>query len=338
MNRRNIAFALVLFGLVGTSLGMVYWRFTNLPHPRDASHNQLLYWVVLRDLNQYDRPIQLALVDRFAGEATAIFGKKGQSGASLSPAQNERLLANIEILKRVWFEIRVDEYAGIGDPKVAEVYLKKQLQLVDEFSNLAYDNAAMLYPEKAGQELTTISDELFTDIDRWLSETPGEKEEATLRTVREATVFWLTTEDLGVHVMETRKELVSRVIAELEAGMDLQETTSFISAERGDRLKENSLLLMEAWFHLLADEYDRLPADQRNAFVDGKIASVKSWKLLDYLGQDKQATSPLAAVSLWNQTVGEWVEKADPSMKPKIGKLRAAFQQRIFFSLFRQQD
>ena len=72
-----------------------------------------------------------------------------------------------------------------------------------------------------------------------------------------STVFWLSTQDLGVQVMEARKELVGRVIAELEKGMNLKATTSIVTDARAKQLRQNAILLMEAWVHLLADEYSK---------------------------------------------------------------------------------
>ena len=339
MKRRGLIWgALLVLGFIGTSLGVVYWRFTNLPHPRDATHNQLMYWVVLRDLNQFDHDVQLSLVDRFAEEATEIFGKNKGASGSLTQAQSDRLLQNIEILKQVWFQNRIDQYCSINSPKACETFLDKQIQLLDDFGNIAFEHAKILYPDKADENLTTISDELFADIDKWLTETPAEKKTETLQAVREATVFWLATQDLGVQLLEARKELVTRVIAELEKGMDLGATTSIVSDERAEQLRKNAVLLMEAWVHILSNQYDELPTNERVIFVDSKIDDVKRWKLMEYLAGDSEAkVSPMQGIAKFNKTFGEWVDHADEEMKPKLKKLKTAFQQRILMSMFKTE-
>lgn len=339
IRRRIFIGTLLVLGFIGTSLGVVYWRFTNLPHPNESSHNQLMYWVVLKDLSQYDHDTQLALVNRFAGEANEIFKNNNAAKAQLSDAQSQRLLNNIELLKQVWFEDRIAQYCEIGNIENCEVYLAKQITLLDDFGNIAFENAKVLYPDKDAENLTTISDELLADIDKWLTETPPEKKDQTLQAVREATVFWLATQDLAVQLMDARKELAVRVIAELENGMNLKSTTSIVSKDRAKRLHENALLLMEAWVHLLASEYAELPKEKRADFVDQKIAAVQQWKLLEFLATDSAApASPLAGINQFNQIVTEWTERADDLMRPKLKKLHSAFQRRIFMSLFKSPE
>ncbi|MEC9091898.1 MAG: hypothetical protein VX438_04275 [Planctomycetota bacterium] len=336
MKYRNAVSGLVLvLGLIGIYLGIAYWRFTNLPHPAQASHHQLMYWVVLRDLNDFDHATHIALVNRFAEEAKEIFTGNSTAASSLTKSQNQQLLDNIEILKKTWFEDRIRQYGEIRDNRDRESYMEKQINLLDDFGDIAFENAKILYPERANEPLTTIADELLGDIDRWLNATPTNKKPATLQSVREATVFWLATQDLSIQLMEARKEIAIRVIAELELGMDLQSTTSIISTERSRQLKANALLLMEAWGHLLAEEFSALPKEKRNEFIDKKIESVKSWKLLEYLQNDvKQPKSSLAGMTTFNHTIQGWVNRAEEAMKPKLKRLHTVFQQRIFIALF----
>ena len=102
MMRKGILLALLAtFTFMGGTIGLVYYRFSNLPHPKEASHNQLMYWMILRDLNRYDAEVHLALVNRFSEEAKQIFRESGSGDAQLSDTQNKRLLSNIEILKKV---------------------------------------------------------------------------------------------------------------------------------------------------------------------------------------------------------------------------------------------
>ena len=340
MKRRGLVLGLMVFvGVVGSALGVVYMRFANLPHPNDASHNQLMYWVVLRDLNDYEHDIQLALVNRFADEARDIFGKNNASEAQLSDAQSKRLLANIEILKKVWFDNRVAQYCDINRPETCEKFMDDQIALLNDFGNIAFEHADVLYPEKAGQNLTTISDELFADIDNWMEQTPEDKKSATLQAIREATVFWLSTEDLEVQVMEARKELVVRVIEQLAKGMNLESTTSVVTNERAKQLKHNAMLLMEAWVHILAEQYEELPKEKRKDFIDSTIADVDRWKLLEYLNSDSTSTSAsssqnsIQAVTEFNRTIKEWTKRANEQMQSKIKSLHTAFQQRIFMKM-----
>lgn len=353
MNKRNVIIgAAVLLGLIGTALGVVYIKFVNLPHPKEASHNQLMYWVVMRDLKDHNNEVQLALVDRFAAEAKEIFSKSTSGSTQLSKQMSDRLLSNIELLKRAWFVSRIDAYCKIESNEVKEAYLDKQIRLLDDFGNIAFENAKVLYPDKADENLTTISDELFADIDLWLNETPPEKTELTLQAVREATVFWLTTQDLSIQAPEARQELAQRVIAELDSGMDLSTTTSIVSSDRAAKLKQNSILLMEGWFHTLATQYDKLEKKKRNRFVDEKIQCVKKWKLLEFLSNDESSVnksndsskidnaealdmrSILAGVTKFNKMVETWTKNAGDKLGPKINNLHKAIQRRMLLSFF----
>ena len=354
MNKRNaIIGAVVLLGLIGTALGVVYIKFVNLPHPKEASHNQLMYWVVMRDLKDHNNEIQLALVDRFAAEAKVIFSKSTSDSTQLSKQMSDCLLSNIELLKRAWFVSRIDAYCKIESNEVKEAYLDKQIKLLDDFGNIAFENARVLYPEKTDENLTTISDELFADIDMWLNETPPEKNEITLQAVREATVFWLTTQDLSIQAPEARKELANRVIAELDSGMDLKTTTSIVPNDRALKLKQNAVLLMEGWFHTLAEQFDQLDKKEYNSFVDAKIDCVKKWGLLEFLSNDsiseeastvnetpdkpkpQNMQSMLAGVTKFNAMVEEWAKNADKKIGPKIKKLHSVVQRRMLFSFLR---
>lgn len=353
MNKRNAIIGIVvLLGLIGTALGVVYLKFVNLPHPNEASHNQLMHWVVMRDLRNQSNEIQLALVNRFAAEAKEIFSKNTSDATQLSKQMSDRLLSNIEILKRAWFVSRIDAYCKIESNEVKEAYLDKQIKLLDDFGTIAFENAKVLYPEKVHEDLTTISDELFADIDMWLTETPPEKTDVTLQAVREATVFWLTTQDLSMQVPEARQELANRVIEELESGMDLKTTTSIVSNDRAAKLKQNAILLMEGWFRTLAMQYDKLEKKKRNSFVDGKIECVKKWKLLEFLSNDQlpkdqskdssQIDTPetldmqsiLAGVAKFNSMVETWAKNAGDKLGPKIKKLHGAIQRRMLLSFF----
>lgn len=339
IKRRGFILALLfLFALIGSTTAVIYWRFTNLPHPREASHSQLMYWVVLRDLDQYDQDVRLALVNRFADEAAEIFEKNVSSDVQLSPAQSQRLLHNIDLLKQVWFEDRISQYCDIRNPQACEFYLQKQIALLDQFGNIAFKHARLLYPDKSSEMMTTISDELLADIDKWLEETPADKKEQTLQAVREATVFWLATQDLKEQVMDARKELAKRVVAELDNGLNLKKTTGFVSPARLRVLKQNAMLLVEAWMHLLADEYAQLPADRKQPFIDGIIRSVKRWQLLEFIANDPSTssptpTNPLTGMMEFRNTVQIWIDRADPQMKPRLKRLSQAIQQRALFSL-----
>ena len=353
MNKRKaIIGAVVLLGLIGTALGVVYIKFVNLPHPKEASHNQLMHWVVMRDLKDHNNEIQLALVDRFAAEAKVIFSKSTSNSTQLSKQMSDRLLSNIELLKRAWFVSRIDAYCKIESNEVKEAYLDKQIRLLDDFGNIAFENARVLYPKKTDENLTTISSEFFADIDMWLNETPPEKTEVTLQAVREATVFWLTTKDLSIQVPEARQELADRVIAELDSGMDLKTTTSIVSNDRAAKLKQNAILLMEGWFHTLATQYDKLEKKQRNRFVDGKIECVKKWKLLEFLSNNSiseeastvnetpdkpkpmNMQSMLAGITKFNQMIETWEKNAGDKLGPKIKKLHNAIQRRMLFFFY----
>ena len=217
--------------------------------------------------------------------------------------------------------------------------MEEDEQLLDDFGNIAFEHAKLLYPQKEANNLTTISDELFADIDRWISETPEDKQAETIKAIQDATVFWLSTEDLGEQVMSARQELVVRIIAELENGMNLETTTSIVSEEKAKKLKDNAMWLMEAWIHLLANEYEEIASEEKNEYIDQKIAAVKRWKLLEYLADNSDGkVSAMAAMGQFNQTLNKWISRADGTMQAKIRQLHSAFQQRLFWTFFQSEN
>lgn len=351
-NRKALITITVVVTLIGTALGVVYWRFYNLPHPKIASHAQLLYWVALKELGNESPDIRVALVNRFADEANKIF-TGSMTSTQLSDTQSSRLLRNIEILKQTWFFDRIAQYKTIKSPAVKEKYLEKQITLLDEIGNIAFENAQLLYPDKDTEQMTTISGEMLADIDRWLKSTPSEEKQSTSQAVREATVFWLTTQDLSAQVPAAREELVTRVIAELENGMDLKSTTSVVSGDRVKILKKNAMLLMESWFHQLADQYSSLDRKERTPFIDQKIEAVQKWNLIGFLTESDTNKEPdqtgatseqkngamsiteqLAAAAEFNKIIDGWIESADDVKSEKLDKLKKAIQRRMFSKFF----
>ena len=88
---RGIFATLALVSLVSGGAGSSWYFLTvHLPHPRDASPEQLLRWMVQRELRNESPDVQLALVDRLEAELTSRSKLDGVA-SQLSDGQRRQL-------------------------------------------------------------------------------------------------------------------------------------------------------------------------------------------------------------------------------------------------------
>jgi hypothetical protein len=100
-NRRGILAIVALLGCVAVAIGAVPFLYPSLPDPEKADQQQLLHWLVLRDLGQESPARQLTLALRLESE----FGEGvdwSKFKGKLSLEQIDRLIANIPHVLRPW--------------------------------------------------------------------------------------------------------------------------------------------------------------------------------------------------------------------------------------------
>ncbi|MEE9603559.1 MAG: hypothetical protein V3V75_09655, partial [Thermoguttaceae bacterium] len=98
--RRSIPLILILVATAALTAGFFYQP--SLPHPRDADREQLVRWLVLRDLRGESGELRLALIQRLEQEFSAEVDWDSMSDR-LTQSQQQRLRDNLVLLLRPWF-------------------------------------------------------------------------------------------------------------------------------------------------------------------------------------------------------------------------------------------
>ena len=99
----------VVLVVLGTAVAGGYYMITRLPPPAACSKEQLLRWLVLRDLSTASPRTRSALVDRLQTEILRD-PNVVEGASSLTPSQSRQLHKNVKLLQHVWFVDRVDQY------------------------------------------------------------------------------------------------------------------------------------------------------------------------------------------------------------------------------------
>jgi hypothetical protein len=152
---------------------------------------------------------------------------------------------------------------------------------------------------------------------------------------------WLVTTDLTEHPAETRSTLISRFEAELAAGVSWDEVTSQLSPTQREQLWSNIDVLLGEWFCNQARVFADTPPEGRIQFVDGKIAEVQTWGVIDQLiAQSNEATEPASPsesferLQQFTDTVHGWIERADRADQEAARNLLEAVRVRLIWRAF----
>ena len=111
INRRSTLLIVILVATAAVTAGVI-WA-TALPHPRDASRDQLVHWLVLRDLRTEPAELRLALVRRLEEEFAENVDWDGVS-EQLTQSQQQRVRDNLIVLLRPWFMDKLDGYLSLS--------------------------------------------------------------------------------------------------------------------------------------------------------------------------------------------------------------------------------
>jgi hypothetical protein len=111
INRRSTLLIVILVATAAVTAGVIW--VTALPHPRDASRDQLVHWLVLRDLRTEPAELRLALVRRLEEEFGENVDWDGVS-EQLTQSQQQRVRDNLIVLLRPWFMDKLDGYLSLS--------------------------------------------------------------------------------------------------------------------------------------------------------------------------------------------------------------------------------
>jgi hypothetical protein len=321
-------------GLISiTAISLIFWQFFRLPHPSVANLNQIGYWLVLKDMSQQPHEIQIAMVDRVIEESQLLSQQQKTDSIRLTETQAKQLHRNIDQLKFIWFVDRVERYAKLSADNRRQ-FLIEQIQVVGLCAQLLTENQAIIAPGSAEVDYSAL---FFSEIEDWLGRLSGDQHTRAYQAVEDAIACWLSQQSLQEHPMSTRRQLVSRIVRELDLGAEIgDDTTSAPPAEQA-MLRANAEYLIEAWMYELADKLAEIDDPQaRIEFVDQTIARVFKWDLFKLLPSDSpQNSNPLTQLSEFTKRVDAWIERAPAEQKPKLEELYTLVKRRIFASLLR---
>jgi hypothetical protein len=294
------------------------------PDARTASRDAIVRYLATSDL-RLAPPAKLdPLIDRLADELRA----DANFSADRKPSDSQRqlLVQNVEVLQRRWFVTRVNGYHELL-PNEQRAYLDEQID-------------TLLAWAKVDAALVTIGSpaiDFFADIERWIAEEPNaEQQDRMQQAVGDGIARWLATHDLSEQPPAVRRKLAIVIAGGLNDGVDLASVKAEQSPVELPQLRDNSLLLVEAWLSAQAETYAALPADERGGFLDARIDEVARWKVFDLLSIGDASGANARAMS-WSQfaaIIDTWIARAEPSQQPQLQALATDVQARILQRMF----
>ena len=132
--RALIVFAgIAILAVAGTAGWQWYFQ---LPAPQRATNQQVLRWLVFKDLEQESLETRVALVDRLQEMPAESFNQNQGGKPQLSASYRERLKRNAKLLQADWFEHRCRQYANCEMERRLQ-FLEAQLEAVLRWSELS---------------------------------------------------------------------------------------------------------------------------------------------------------------------------------------------------------
>lgn len=327
MRRRGTlaVFVLILMGVVGAGSAWSVWAW-RLPSPSEANREQLLRWLVLRDVSAETAEIQRTLVNRLVDELKDDTTMTGQA-VELSDSYRERLIDNLECLKAVWFSDRVATYHNLAREQRIP-YLEEQIDTIMIWATVDLGTSDAQADEQAQRHAFTM--QFFGDVERWIAGAEPGQAKRMSAAVQAGLTCWLATRSLEDEPMATRRDLADRISAELDRGLRLDSVLSELSLEQQELLRSNAWLLLEAWLHNESDRFADLPPDQQLAFVDAQIDRLMTWRFVELFGAESEASPtqlPSQTVVQLLANVEQWIQRADAEQQAKMRSLVEMIQQ-----------
>ena len=327
--RQVVLLVLLSGGLALLMAGALLRPLWYLPEPAQADQDALLRWLALRDLEQYPREVQVALVNRFQSdvnprELVQHSGSRRESARRYAP----RIQKNAGILKKIWFETRCREYAAC-EPALRYEFLDEQLNAVFDWSSMLAAANTANSPSAANADAPQAS-QLLKQIDQWIDQAPPSHQADMRRAVQDATICWLSSADLRATSPQTTRYIAQRLSAQLgQSDFSSREPLPLTDAQHR-MLQQNAMVLVEAWIHWQAEQYAELASEQRQAMVDACLDQVHSWRLEKLLA----GGSARGSNTIWSQVathLPEWLQQGQPAERERLQAFLAHLQQRFFW-------
>lgn len=161
---RWVTHILVISAVVLVAVGAVWYQQTRLPHPSEADSEQLLRWMVLRDLREEPAELRCVLACRLEEE----FGGKAVDwdGVSerLSNSSRGRASENFLTLLRPWLSHKLAEYEGLA-PKDRLGHLDRVLDI-----RATLEQGAAKMDAAPAEDERRLVERAQEEIERWRDE------------------------------------------------------------------------------------------------------------------------------------------------------------------------
>jgi hypothetical protein len=336
---RGVAVLALLILVASTTAGGLYvMQPPPRPDPVLASRQALLHYLVVGELATDPEAYHVALVDRLMDGLAESPQLPSESGAQVPERYRSQLEQNLQVLKRAWFYSRGQRYQELT-PAEQNAFLDRQIQAVLDWSRFDLSLQADSSSLEADTRRAAYASEFFGEIEQWISAAEAGQQPLLKVAVRDAIIRWLSTRNLLQEPLGTRQELAKTIVRELDRGMQLQQVIASLDGEQQTLLAENSLLLIEAWLHELAVEYEQLPGPEGDSYVDGRLRQITRWDLARIITSTGAGASPgspamgnmQASLKLFG-IINGWINRADEDSRPRFEAFMRHLQQRWMVS------
>lgn len=152
---------------------------------------------------------------------------------------------------------------------------------------------------------------------------------------REELLRWLVTRDLANESESVQRALLTRIEAEFRGEADWGGVSGRMEPEHRAQLRENVPVLLRCWFKQRSDEFHRLPADKRLAYLDDVMATLALFGGVGQLCETPEPTSssqnesgPEQLLCQFGPALKSWQAEGDRQTQAEVDELLLALRYR----------
>ena len=135
MSVRHAAAVTACLGAIALVAGSYWMSMIQLPSPERADREDVVRWLVLRDLRHETTETRTALLRRVEEEFGGGFDS-GELGQQLDERYRDRLWTNFLVLLETWYSNQVDGYLATG-PSERLAFLDETIAQIEGWKGLA---------------------------------------------------------------------------------------------------------------------------------------------------------------------------------------------------------
>lgn len=312
--RKLIVSVLIFTLLVGVcGAAWCYWTL-RLPAPSACTDEQLYRWLALRDMSVESPETQLALIDRFE---EILVAESDERPAEIPSSYQRQVDDNSRLLRSVWFNQRVSDFHQLPADE-RDAFLDRQITAISRWTEL----------QSSGDETVSIGDvirEETVDFD-------DQQRRAAREAVRAAVLRWLCTRSVEPYSMDKLASIADEIVQEMTDDSSSQESLDRLTVDERNRLQSNGMLLLQAWFHQQAQQFDLIASDARAQFLQERIDQLRQLPLEKVFSEDGVPANALSSKLRMLETVQRWIQQADESQHERLRAFANAIQRHMLMS------